>query len=503
MANHRVDCHNNSFTETDKPWSESAEYQWMRQFWKLPDDLLGGKDCMRARGEQWLPKEPNESKGKYDNRIQRSFLNNGYKKALKNIAAKPFSQPVKIEGELSEQLSLIEGNADQKNTSITSFAQTFFQDGTHRGVCHIFVDYPNVEEGQNLKDQREQEIRPYFILIKAEDLIGWKIEKTKSGSSRLTQIRFRESVTTNTGKYNSVSQERVRVFNAPVGNEKGTFEVYVKPKNHKEGDEWVLDNDASGTHTYPGIPLATCYISEEEEIFVTRPTLEELADTNLAHWQSNSDQRNILRFARTGVVTATGVTDEEVKAIVWGPDQVIASTSVNAKIGVLEYEGKSIEHGRADLKDLEQQMEILGMSPFIDKARATATEVVSENSQSETVLQSWVRLLENTITWAYQIAAKWVGEELPEDFKVNIFSEFGITTNTESGVTSLIAMREKKLITEPTFLKEVKRRGVLSEDVDVEKETVELEEEKAQNMELLQGGDDTVDNTFPNSDDED
>ena len=84
------------------------------------------------------------------------------------------------------------------------------------------------------------------------------------------------------------------------------------------------------------------------------------------------------------------------------------------------------------------------------------------------------------------MAATWVNQPIAdEDFAVDIFSDFSITTRGAEDLDRIIKMREGRHITHETMLKEVKRRGTLSEAFDVDEEIEALEAEK---LELAEQG---------------
>ena len=72
---------------------------------------------------------------------------------------------------------------------------------------------------------------------------------------------------------------------------------------------------------------------------------------------------------------------------------------------------------------------------------------------------------------------EWIDVEIPDEFTVDVFSDFGITLNGSSDSEFLLKARAQGEITGKTFLSEIKRRGVLADSVNVEDELDELEAE--------------------------
>ena len=80
--------------------------------------------------------------------------------------------------------------------------------------------------------------------------------------------------------------------------------------------------------------------------------------------------------------------------------------------------------------------------------------------------------MEDAVELAFEYAATGIKTELPEDFKVDIYSDFSLGLKASEDIQALIAMRKTvpPLISAETFLREVKRRGILSDNVDPEEE---------------------------------
>ena len=435
----------------------NGAYKEMAERWELIHDLLGGTKRMREAGKIWLPAEPREEALAYENRLERTFLYGALADTIDKIASKPFSRPVQTRN--ADALQAVVEDPCMKGLDMTQFARELFLDAAVHGVAHILVDYPKVGEGLSLADEREAEARPYFVRIAPPDLIGWRSERLTGGRERLTQIRVREYRSEPDGEYGDREVKRVRVLNDD------TFEVWEQD----EDQDWLRVDE--GHHSFGRIPLVTLYF-DHESFMVARPPFEDLAWLNLAHWQSNSDQRNILRFARMPLLYQFGVSEEEIDSeITIGPSQLIRSTNPDAKMGYVEHGGKAIETGDKDLRNLEAQMEVMGLQPLIQKTGgATATGRALDEARTHSNIQSWIRATEGALLEALATAGEWVNVELPDDAAVDIFSDFGLTMKAEQDIKALIDMRKASLISARTFLDEVKRRGLLSDAIDVDAE---------------------------------
>lgn len=436
------------------------------KYWKLVEDLMGGTHQMRLAGERWLAKFEGEDDTQYTRRLSNSYLYEMYADTLESLIDKPFSKSVTINGTLPEPLEILEENVDMEGTTLSMFCAELMRYGLRHGLAGVLVDHPEVNEPQPLSIAQEKDrgLRPTFVLIRATDLLGFKYRKGKSGERELTQIRFKECVTEPLGTYGDQTVEYVRIINAPSGKSPGTWFLY------KPGTKNSWEEVAHGTHTYPGIPFVPFY-TEKLGFMKARPPLMKLVWLNLRHWSTSSDQNNILQYARIPLVFLSGITQEEkAKKFVFGPAQVIRSTSPDADGKFIEHSGKAIEAGERDLTKLEEQAETLGAEPLIERTNeSTATgKGVNEKSRNSSI-QRWIRDLEACIVSCYHMAAVWVKKEITDkEFGIDIFDDFTIAIRGSTDMQILQKMRDGGDIDQKTLLKGAKRRGLLSESDNID-----------------------------------
>lgn len=459
----------------------SKDYRDMSRLWKLIDDLSGGTIAMRAASTDWLPRETKEEREAYYARLNRSILYGAYKDTVEKIVSKPFSKPVNVQGELPEPLQAIEENTDRMGKDLTEWTRDVFKSAVRYGLTHAIVDFPSLQsevpDGEepaerrriSLAEQREQDIRPYFVHVPPPSIIGWRSEQNAAGEHTLTQLRIRDRVTQPSGDYGEDEIDRVTVW-TPV-------DVTIFEKEADKGeDNWVQVSQRP--HTFGAIPLVTLNLNPDGYLKAT-PPLEDLAWLNLVHWQSMSDQRNILRFSRVPMILATGFKAGELEGITIGPNQFFESQNPDAKMEFVEHTGKAIEAGERDLKALEERMTLLGLQPLVQRSGdETATGKAIDEGRTHTAIQAWVRGCENFVHNCYWFASRWIREEINDDeFKIDINNDFGFSTKTAEDVANLIKARLAGEISRETFLRELKRRGFLSEAIDLDMEMQAIEDE--------------------------
>jgi len=446
----------------------SEAWKRMAAKWDLTDALIGGTMSMRAARTKWLPQEKGESNEAYDERILRTTLYNGFRDSVNGLTARPFTRNVALKNaeSIPEQLKLIEDDADSERSSLTQFARAALCDAIHRGVGHILVDAPAIV-ASNFAEERTLGLHPYFAFVSARDLIGWKAERGPGGRRRLTEIRIREPALVPDGDFGEKSVTRVRLLRRI--DDRVVWGLYESSADAMGGDAsmWNWIDGGPYSEQVNEIPLLSFYLTRTD-FMEASPPLEDLAWLNLTHWQSSSDQRNSLHRARVPMLFESGTAVGDIdKPLTLGSGRVIRNTNPDANLRWVEHSGSAIGAGRQDLQDLQIDMKAMGDQPMVAKPNATATGDIIGESRSSADLQSWVRAEERALRQAYDVAAKFVGGTIPDDFAVDIFDDFALPAKAGQEIDKILVARQQRVICHATALAELKRRDLLAADLDV------------------------------------
>lgn len=464
--------------------ARSAAWLRQRDAWDLIDDLRAGTQRMREVGRKWLPQEEGEEKGAYDRRLQRSTLYEVVDDTIKNLVSKPFSKSVVVNGELPDRLRDIEHNVDQQGTTLTSFGATVLDNAIEHGLCAVWVDYPRTEGIiQNLQQEREANVRPIFTLISGDMIIGYKSEvNSTNGKVELVEIRFIEWRTEPAGEYGDVDVQYIRIIRAPnaaiadLETNPGGLGTWELHRYDSSAGTW--SRVEAGTHTYPGMPVEVFY-TDKVAFMEASPPILSLAYLSLEHWQKKSDLDWAIHHSAFPMLFIKGLTKEERdRPTQIGPTRTFKSTNDRSEMSWVEMTGAAIEQAQQDITRLEDRMELLGVEPLVDRVTTTATGKHQQAQRRGNQVQEWIRNLEAVLRNAYKMAAKWIKVEIADDsFDIDIFNDFGVTLRGIDDLDRIIALRKERFITHETLLREVKRRGALSELFDVENELEAIENE--------------------------
>lgn len=447
----------------------SAAVLSMMDAWELASDLMGGTDAMRKAGRRRLPQWPSECLDTYNTRLSTATLFPAFPRTASVLTGKPFSKPITIGDDVPERIRAWLEDVDMESRNLHAFAADLCADALAYGLTGILVDCPQSGGARTVAEEATMGIRPYFVHVKHNAILGWKVDAS-GGAAVLTQLRLMEEVEEEDGRFGVKAVKQVRVL------EPGTWETYRRSDGPGGGGEWHLHD--SGTTSIDVIPFVPVYGLRKGFMAGVSPLLD-LAYMNVEHWQSKSDQQTILHVARVPILFAKGVGDDEDLAV--GAGALIRVQSADADLRYIEHGGSAIEAGRLSLLDLEDRMRQIGAELLVIKpGNTTVVQTRSDNEPAMCDLQRIMQSLEDAIDRALYLMAQYVG--LPEGGHVSIYSDFGVATLAEASSQLLAAMHADGALSHVTLLEELKRRGVLSADVDVDEEVAAAQSERKQAM---------------------
>ena len=456
------------------PATTSFEWDEMIGKWNMIEALLEGTEEMREAGPRYLPQHPEESDANYRERLTVNILFNAMEITLNHFVGRPFSDPVRLNTDVPEALVPHTDNIDLQGNNITNFCREWFRQGIAKGFCHVLIDMPALTQqariGRTRADDLAEGRRPFWQLIRPENMIFAEADITVDPQSKelretFTHVRLAETVVERVG-FSQVVKNRIRVI------EPFMYQVWELRKV-KGKQVWVVIEE--GDTGIDFVPIVTYYASREG-FLDAKPPLEDLAHLNIRHWQSMSDQINILTVVRFPMLAVAGATDQSGDAMRIGPRQLLATKDPNGRFYYIEHEGKAIDSGWTELENLEKQMESYGAT-FLrrDPGNQTATGRALDSAEAVSPLQDMTMRFIDAVNNALAVHAYWMS--LPDGGTVTITTDFGPEEVTKEDASLLTELRKGRDISRLAFIKEAQRRGVMSEEYDQEADLKQLQEE--------------------------
>lgn len=452
------------------PETTSMAYDAMMPRWQLMDALLGGTETMRAAGQTYLPKHPAEELDDYRRRLNATVLLNMTEFTVGNLSARPFNEPIKLGDDVPDEIKKLLENVDLQGSNLDVFCRNWFRDGMAKAFSHVLVEFPRVQQPQTgqvrtLADDKAEGLRPYWVHICPENLIFASAEYI-NGKEKLVHVRIKECVVERQGFAETV-KERIRVL------EPGLVQVWeltvvARKRQWKMVEEYSTDLDY--------IPLVTFY-SSREGLMIGKPPLTDLAHLNVTHWQSSSDQRNVLTVSRFPMLAVSGGSEEDNKIKV-GPNQFLYCPDPQGKFYYVEPTGSAIEAGRKDLEDLEAKMASYG-AEFLRKkpGTQTATARALDSAESISELKAMTIVFKDAVELALSYTADWLGMGADKGGTIELADDREPQVAEQYELDALKDARQRRDISREAYLEELRRRGILDEDYDAELDAQKISDE--------------------------
>jgi len=439
----------------------------MSEAWGIAGDLLGGTKAMRVAGVRHLPKWPKETQDNYSKRLNASTLFPAYSRTVTTLAAKPFSRPVTLNKDIPSQLLPWLDDIDMMGRSIAEFSADMLATALGYGMGGILVDAP-VRDGiaNTQAAEKAAGVRPYFAKVMPTDMLGWIVEMM-NGKPTLTQVRFYETVEEKgTDGFSTNKIRQIKVIGI------GQWSIW----RENPFRQWV--QISQGTTSIDFVPFVPVY-GEFLGFMLSKPPLIELAYLNIKHWQSQSDQDNLLHFARVPIL---GVATDDTQFELTISGNVAVRIPADAKLSYTEHTGKSIEAGKTSLDDLKDEMRQSGAELLVFRdAPATATEINDDASVGTCALQRVTQALQDSLIIALDMMAKWI-RITSGGGTLKLFNEFGAEAMDDALNQLLVALPDDGLLSRESTYNELQRRWNLNPGVTWKDEKTKIDADKVENQ---------------------
>lgn len=449
---------------SDNPSITLPAVDAMRAYWAVISPLMGGTMAMRAAGKTLLPQYPAEDDEAYKERLRLSTLLPAYSETVGNMTSRVFAEPLQVGDDVPEAIVEMTKDIDHAGNDLNSWSVGFFTEGLSHGLCHAVVDHPSTNGIRNRAEEQAAGVRPYVVMVKPEQVLGWR---SKNGV--LTMVRYLEVFEEADGAFGTKCIEQIRVL-VP-----GAWLIYRK--SDKAG-EWSIHDQ--GETSLSVIPWVTFYTGRTG-FMTAKPPLIELAHLNVKHWQSQSDQDNILHVIRVPILVRIGIqTQYDNQGKVVPPEFKVGTGQLtdlprDCDLKYVEHTGQAVESGRTALQDLINEMRMAGAKLLTpDKtATKTATQAEEEAAQELSPLARMAHHFADCLAQLLQFMADYRG--LGEGGTVEMRGNFDVDYMPEVSLPTLVSMANAGMISKETLFTEMQRRGVISDEYDWEEELAKIE----------------------------
>jgi hypothetical protein len=368
----------------------------------------------------YIPQDFQEHPDSYNVRKTRamSCFEPFYSHLVDIIVGTALRKGVILPQELPEEWEEFFKNANLEGKSITSFAKTLFTEALNGGIAGLMAEYPKVDEGVSKVEARRRGYRPYFSIIKVDDILDCRHDNgpvTINGGTyyqaRVTYLRIKSEIR-RPSAVNEHYEEvvpTVVVYDIPDQedfDQPRRVRVRVYEKNLTAGNNsYILSEDNISHLSIDYIPFVPCYGGKEEAFCRARPLLFDIARLNLHHWATCADLSETIHLNSSPLLTGTGVRpDEEIYS---GSGRSLFSQNEKASFGMISPGMDGAETTLKELARIEASMDRLAaiaMAPGKSQVESGFAKLL-DRSQSDSQLAVLVGSLQDCINRALWYAS--------------------------------------------------------------------------------------------------
>ncbi|MCO4101113.1 MAG: DUF4055 domain-containing protein [Gemmatimonas sp.] len=419
-----------------RPDFKRPEYVDLEPSRRLSRAMMGGTRAVRALGTEALPKWPAEEPAFYRLRAKIAQVTRYTARTVEAVVGMVVGTPPTLAEGTDARIMADAEDIDRRGTHLDVFARDLTQEAIVGGLAGILVDAPPVPDGLRLTLANEQRmgIRPYWVLVTAEQLVSWVTESPDwarimadyaSGALRdedvarlstqqiVRQVVIAEVTNVRAGEFGVVARDRYRVL--MLTDQGVRFRVWEHvPAVDGAAEHFRMVNEGAmlgaGRRELPAIPLAIAYPKRPSAPFVSEPAVLGVAELNLDHYQLTADRRYLLKHTHSPTLYLFGVDAErdetgQEKPIRVGPNSVIRSRNADAKIGYAAAAPDALEASKEERDEIVRQIAALGMS-FLAKdrqsggtetAKGRGLDLAAENATHATIARGVQDALEQAL----------------------------------------------------------------------------------------------------------
>lgn len=427
--------------------------------------LMGGTYSMREKGEHFLPRHPAESSGVYKTRLEKTFLDNFVSQAIDKATGKLFAKPIKVDDVPPDIETMLE-NIDRQGRALDPFMMDVARQAFTDGISFVMADMPPSDGIRTLAEEKQAGIRPYALHVKPADILE-TVSEMIGGVETLTRVRIKETVQQPDG-WEYVTIEQIRVwYREPTG--------LVRWELYRQGEkkEWYLFQQ--GATTFKGIYLVPFY-ANRAGFMEGLPPFQNIAESNLEHWQWKSEHAHALSMQCFGMLTAVGVSeDSEIQV---GPAKVLRSSNPDAKFAYTETTGTGVTLAADTLKAIESRIETAGVNLRVENAgQVTATAAAIDSEDTHAGLKAVAIGFSDSIELLFSYFAEMMGHDTGNAGTAAVNTDFGQAKASQAGLQELSKGRALGDLSRKGWIEQLKWRGEIDPDFDIDLNDAELQDE--------------------------
>lgn len=319
-------------------------------------DCLLGEANVKDRGEVYLPRpsdeETNEENIRYEKYIRRATFLNATGLTQRTIIGKLFNKPPTIE--LPSRLEMLKKNVNGEGLSFAQLIEQALAETFAFGRCGLYADFDVGSDTESVSIAESEGMLPTIMLVKAENIINWRIDKTRKKVIMVVVREFYEVYDKFSVRLlpqyrvfsldkNDVltvqlyrAKEKNEYYNYGTGTRRNVLDLqeskYTVVESHKpklpNGEYWDI------------IPFAIIG-SIDNDWTIDDPPLYQIATYDIALYRNSADIEEAAFYVGQPTPYVAGIDrewidDMELNEMRWGSGKFIPLEHADSKLGLIQ-----------------------------------------------------------------------------------------------------------------------------------------------------------------------
>ena len=396
----------------DTPHPEHSAFidQWTRC-----RDAVAGEDCIKEKGEIYLPRLSGHEKKSYLSREKdpyeiykdRATFHGILSNTISAYAGAAFLTPPQIDFG-SERMQLWAEDVDGSDLSLVDHIRHTFDDLLTVGRAVVFVDMAPMGGD------------PYLVRRRAEDVINWAHDET----GKLSLVVIKECV------YQAEEGDRYRMEAVTQWREllleDGLYLQRLWVKRKEDGGDFVQVGEdiipRKGGQAFDFIPIVF-FGPSGFQTCPEKPPLLDATNLNIAHYRNSADYEQILHTLACGTPYIFGLNSDETPSAI-GPGTLWSGKNSDVKLGILEFSGEGVSALKQAMEDKLAAMVAVG-AKLIEKAKTQAETAETTRLKSTAEHSTLVKIVD-VLAAGYEklliYVAFWMGA--PDSVSIEMSHDF-------------------------------------------------------------------------------
>lgn len=456
----------------DKLYVVHSDYAKYQKKWQRIRDFYEGEDKVKEKGSLYLPIL---DKDDYENYIFRAQFLDATAETIDNFTAMMHRKPLVYnridQQDFSDIQNDILSNINLKGDSIDTVAKKITFEVISMSRFGVLIDYQRLDV--NVRSRAEENIRPYLIEYKAEEIIDWNVKQV-NGKTVLCYLKLCETMNNSNNYDNNIDY----IIRECYLNENNQFEMKIYRSN--DGGQTYNSDYETVIPTKNNQPLTTIpfffFDTLENNWTVKKPMILPLVNLNHKHYLNGADFEWGLHFLGNPTPYITGYREDKKFLNQIGPSSLWKIGNEKAKVGMLEFSGQGMNAFDIEMKKKEGLMARFGVRTIGPEnlIAATATEASIDNTARESKLASIANNISQQLSRVVEFMFEWFGEETEVEIKVN--TDFVDVKMTPEMLNSLMDSVERGLLPLENFY-----ANLIKGEIVTAKQTFEEYKDKLEN----------------------